>query len=113
MGFSRNVTTLINRQKKDVTRIRQCRVIFSYKQAHDDELNLNVGEIVNVIGEEEEGWWRGILNGKEGVFPSNFVEEQKISGAKANLSSKEDLTSVGIENDITPSLPPKPGMTFL
>lgn len=24
--------------------------------------------------QEEEGWWEGVLNGKTGVFPSNFVE---------------------------------------
>ncbi len=24
--------------------------------------------------QEEEGWWEGTLNGKTGMFPSNFVE---------------------------------------
>lgn len=23
----------------------------------------------------EEGWWEGILNGKTGMFPSNFIKE--------------------------------------
>lgn len=27
-----------------------------------------------LILQEEEGWWEGVLNGKTGVFPSNFVE---------------------------------------
>ena len=24
--------------------------------------------------QEEEGWWEGIVNGRQGMFPSNFVE---------------------------------------
>ena len=29
---------------------------------------------MEVVEEEEEGWWRGRMDGKEGLFPSNFVE---------------------------------------
>ena len=32
-------------------------------------------QIVEVLEEEEEGWWRGKIGSSEGVFPSNFVEE--------------------------------------
>lgn len=91
------------RNKKDATRIRQCRVVFSYKQDHQDELNLNIGDVINILGEEEEGWWRGVLNGKEGVFPSNFVEE-----IKSKPGSREDLTNVNDIDIKSPLLPPKP-----
>lgn len=94
-------SAVVYRNRKDSSRIRRCRVAFSYKQDHEDELNLNVGDIIEVLGEEEEGWWRGVLNGKEGVFPSNFVVEIK-SG-----SSREDLANTIDEK--LPSLPPKPG----
>ena len=30
---------------------------------------------MEVLEEEEEGWWRGRIGAHEGVFPSNFVEE--------------------------------------
>ena len=33
-----------------------------------------MGDILTVIKKEEEGWWEGDLNGKTGMFPSNFVE---------------------------------------
>lgn len=39
----------------------------------------------------EEGWWEGILNGKTGMFPSNFIKE---------LSDSEDA---GIEEQVKPS----------
>lgn len=93
---------VVYRNKKDVSRIRRCRVAFSYKQDHEDELNLNVGDVIEVVGEEEEGWWRGHLNGKEGVFPSNFVVELE------NTGSKEDLTDLSNDEPPSPKLPPKP-----
>lgn len=92
------------------THKRRCKVIFNYVQDHEDELTLNLGDIVDILGEEEEGWWRGVLNGKEGVFPSNFVEEIFPETAKCLVNSQEDLSSLSGESDTNcPVLPPKPG----
>ncbi|KAE8622505.1 hypothetical protein XENTR_v10005264 [Xenopus tropicalis] len=57
------------------TRRRRCQVAFSYLPQNEDELELKVGEIIEVLGEVEEGWWEGVLNGKTGMFPSNFIRE--------------------------------------
>ncbi|XP_040279608.1 SH3 domain-containing kinase-binding protein 1 isoform X1 [Bufo bufo] len=57
------------------TRRRRCQVAFSYMPQNEDELELKVGEIIEVLGEVEEGWWEGVLNGKSGMFPSNFIKE--------------------------------------
>ncbi|XP_066455935.1 SH3 domain-containing kinase-binding protein 1 isoform X2 [Eleutherodactylus coqui] len=57
------------------TRRRRCQVAFSYIPQNEDELELKVGEIIEVLGEVEEGWWEGILNGKTGMFPSNFIKD--------------------------------------
>lgn len=32
----------------------------------------------------EEGWWSGDLNGKSGLFPSNFVKELDATGEDAD-----------------------------
>lgn len=102
-------SSVVLRNKKDVSRIRQCRVVFSYNQDHEDELNLNVGEVINIIGEEEEGWWRGLLNGKEGVFPSNFVEEIVSQPPHPKPSTREDITSIAGDTELrVPKLPIKP-----
>ncbi|XP_059153961.1 SH3 domain-containing kinase-binding protein 1-like isoform X6 [Physella acuta] len=53
---------------------KKCKVLFEYKKENDDELDLQVGEIIDFHKQVEEGWWEGSLNGKHGVFPSNFVE---------------------------------------
>merc|ERR1719219_2667681 len=51
------------------------KALFSYAGQHDDELAFNVGDIITLLSKEEEAWWKGELDGKQGVFPSNYVEE--------------------------------------
>ena len=31
-------------------------------------------QVVNILGTGDEGWWKGELEGKEGVLPDNFVQ---------------------------------------
>ncbi|XP_063310602.1 SH3 domain-containing protein 21 isoform X1 [Pelobates fuscus] len=52
-----------------------CRVMFDYTPSLQDELALKKGDVVSIISKEseDEGWWRGELNGKTGLFPDNFV----------------------------------------
>uniref|UniRef100_A0AAY4B1N9 Osteoclast-stimulating factor 1 n=1 Tax=Denticeps clupeoides TaxID=299321 RepID=A0AAY4B1N9_9TELE len=56
---------------------RQCRVHFEYLPQNEDELELKVGDVIEVAEEVEEGWWSGSMNGKFGLFPSNFVKEME------------------------------------
>ncbi|KAG6459611.1 CD2-associated protein isoform X3 [Manduca sexta] len=51
----------------------RCRAVYSYQPANPDELPLCVGDVLEVLGEVEEGWWQGRRQGRVGVFPSNFV----------------------------------------
>ncbi|KAM9331630.1 LOW QUALITY PROTEIN: SH3 domain-containing kinase-binding protein 1 [Pholidichthys leucotaenia] len=53
---------------------RRCSA-FSYVPQHEDELELKMGDVIEIMSEVEEGWWEGILNGKVGMFPSNFTKE--------------------------------------
>ena len=71
-------------------KIRRAKVSFSYAADNIDELSLEPGQVVEVIAEEEEGWWRGKLGGKEGVFPSNFVEiiEEAAEPAKPTVTNQ-------------------------
>ena len=49
--------------------------MYSYAGQHDDELAFNAGDIISLISKDEEAWWKGELDGRVGVFPSNYVEE--------------------------------------
>lgn len=126
--FDWNIFSLIylNYSDKTETKNRRCKAVYSYTQNNNDELTLAVGDIIEFLGEVEEGWWRGKLAGKIGVFPSNFVVAfnssspvlanrrstttcNNVSRIRNSLSSsREDLVSSTNEKD-APSLPPKPG----
>ncbi|XP_077173576.1 CD2-associated protein isoform X4 [Paroedura picta] len=58
---------------------RQCKVLFEYTPQNEDELELKLGDVIDINEEVEEGWWSGTLNGKAGLFPSNFVKELEAS----------------------------------
>ncbi|CAK9829587.1 SH3 domain-containing kinase-binding protein 1 [Anthophora retusa] len=59
--------------KNGGSRRRFCKVLFNYEPCNKDELTLVPQDSIEFLGEVEEGWWRGRLKGKVGVFPSNFV----------------------------------------
>ncbi|KAF0887378.1 SH3K1 protein, partial [Crocuta crocuta] len=80
--------TILRTNKRGERRRRCCQVAFSYLPQNDDELELKVGDIIEVVGEVEEGWWEGVLNGKTGMFPSNFIKE--LSGESDDLGISQD-----------------------
>uniref|UniRef100_A0A8C8SMT2 SH3 domain containing kinase binding protein 1 n=1 Tax=Pelusios castaneus TaxID=367368 RepID=A0A8C8SMT2_9SAUR len=74
-----------------MNRRRRCQVAFSYMPQNEDELELKVGDIIEVVGEVEEGWWEGILNGKTGMFPSNFIKELSLDSDDVEIAQEEQL----------------------
>ena len=78
---------------KSAPLLPKARVTFGYKASEEDELDLVEGEIVEILDQEEEGWWHGIYKGKKGMFPSNFVEmisfETKATDEKVPVLQKE------------------------
>ena len=55
-------------------RKRRAKVAFSYTAENEDELSLMLGDIVEILEDDEDGWWRGRIHEKEGMFPCNFVK---------------------------------------
>ncbi|XP_068604382.1 SH3 domain-containing kinase-binding protein 1 [Brachionichthys hirsutus] len=66
-------STMRPARKGEQIRKRRCKAAFSYLPQHEDELELKMGDVIEIIAEVEEGWWEGMLNGKTGMFPSNFT----------------------------------------
>jgi len=66
----------------------QAKVLYSYDAQNLDELTIKEGDIIYIISKEieDQGWWKGELNGKIGVFPDNFVTLIKLpSSEEVNL----------------------------
>ncbi|XP_032319104.1 CD2-associated protein isoform X1 [Camelus ferus] len=88
---------------KKKTKKRQCRVLFEYIPQNEDELELKVGDVVDISEEVEEGWWSGTLNNKLGLFPSNFVKELEVTYDGETHEAQEDS-----ETFLTGSTSPSP-----
>ncbi|XP_041498251.1 SH3 domain-containing kinase-binding protein 1 isoform X10 [Microtus oregoni] len=84
--------SILRTNKRGERRRRRCQVAFSYLPQNDDELELKVGDIIEVVGEVEEGWWEGVLNGKTGMFPSNFIKELPGESDELGISQDEQLS---------------------
>lgn len=54
---------------------------YDYTALNPDELSFKVGDIIRIITKtcEDDGWWRGELNGLSGVFPDNFCSVIPLS----------------------------------
>ncbi|XP_008844955.1 CD2-associated protein [Nannospalax galili] len=79
---------------KKKTKKRQCKVLFEYLPQNEDELELKVGDVIDINEEVEEGWWSGILNNKLGLFPSNFVKELEITDDGEAHETQDDSETI-------------------
>ncbi|XP_054621462.1 SH3 domain-containing kinase-binding protein 1 isoform X3 [Dunckerocampus dactyliophorus] len=93
-------------KKGEQIRKRRCKAAFSYVPQHEDELELKIGDVIEIVAEVEEGWWEGVLNGKSGMFPSNFTKEILLESdgpsgdtPQEELRSRTSKNSPGSESD--------------
>ncbi|KAM7536481.1 hypothetical protein Aperf_G00000081625 [Anoplocephala perfoliata] len=78
----------------------EVQVEYDYTAEERDELTLKQGDIVTNVSQFEEGWYIGTFNGREGVFPDNFVKILKPATSKNNHSK-----SSSDQNDRSGNIP--------
>jgi len=54
---------------------KRFKVLFEFEAKHNLDLPLKQGDIVVVLETDTSGWWKGDCNGKQGWFPSNYIEQ--------------------------------------
>ena len=56
---------------------QQARAIYDYEARATDELSFKQGDTIEVVDDSSDpDWWRGrLFDGKEGVFPRAYCEE--------------------------------------
>jgi len=47
--------------------------LFEFPGESDEDLPFQPGDIIEVLAIVDSQWWRGSLNGREGIFPAEFV----------------------------------------
>ena len=77
------------------------RVLDDFLPETQDEIGLSSGDVVEVLEENEDGWWKGRVNGQEGMFLSNFVET--IDDEPQETTIQESLNS-GEERFLWPNI---------
>ncbi|XP_055889839.1 intersectin-1-like [Biomphalaria glabrata] len=68
--------------------------MYSYTSDEPADLNFNEGDIITVTVTSGNGdWWTGNIDGRSGIFPSNYVKKLDIqlSSADTALNSQSDL----------------------
>ncbi|KAJ7220025.1 SH3 domain-containing protein [Mycena pura] len=50
-------------------------------------LSFRAGDIIEIIAETNADWWSGRCNGRQGLFPSNYVEKLAAATSPPNFSS--------------------------
>lgn len=50
------------------------RALYSYEAVKPDELSFTEGDIIYLTQRHDDGWYQGVLNGRQGFFPENYVE---------------------------------------
>jgi len=65
--------------------VKIMRAIYDYRAEEEDELSFTVGDILYILDQSEEDWWKARCKGKEGLIPSNLVESASSDGSTSPL----------------------------
>ncbi|XP_064620515.1 osteoclast-stimulating factor 1-like [Lineus longissimus] len=55
--------------------VKVVRAVYNYEAQQNDELSFDEGDLLYITDMNEGGWWKARCGGKEGLVPSNYVEE--------------------------------------
>ncbi|EGG24432.1 SH3 domain-containing protein [Cavenderia fasciculata] len=60
--------------KRTFLKKKKMRALYEYVGSDATELDFYTGDVITVLGEDESGWWKGEIEGRTGLFPSNYTE---------------------------------------
>jgi len=57
--------------------LQRARALWTYNEdgSEPNDLSFRAGDIIEVVAETNSDWWTGKVNGRQGLFPSNYVEK--------------------------------------
>ncbi|XP_023785472.1 dynamin-binding protein isoform X1 [Cyanistes caeruleus] len=92
----------------------QARALMDLSAQLEDELDFREGDVINIVGVPEPGWFEGELRGCRGIFPEGFVE--LLTPLRAPGVSVDPEPTETCDTNGTVEMPPKddkePGSTY-
>ncbi|XP_074763620.1 dynamin-binding protein isoform X3 [Athene noctua] len=92
----------------------QARALMDLSAQLEEELDFREGDVINVVGIPEPGWFEGELRGRRGIFPEGFVE--LLTPLRASGTSVDPEPTGTCDTNGTVEIPPKeeeePGSTY-
>lgn len=92
----------------------QARALMDLSAQLEEELDFREGDVINIVGVPEPGWFEGELRGCRGIFPEGFVE--LLTPLQAPGTSVDPEPTGTCDTNGTVEMPPKddkePGSTY-
>ncbi|XP_076194949.1 dynamin-binding protein isoform X2 [Aptenodytes patagonicus] len=92
----------------------QARALMDLSAQLEEELDFREGDVINIVGVPEPGWFEGELRGRRGIFPEGFVE--LLTPLRAPGTSVDPEPTGTCDTNGTVEVPPKeeeePGSTY-
>ncbi|KAJ7746614.1 hypothetical protein B0H16DRAFT_1320819 [Mycena metata] len=86
------------------SQIVQAKALWAFNEGRDSsDLSFRAGDTIEIVAETNADWWTGRHNGKQGLFPSNYVEKLPPSGPSP-YQARESYSG----NPSMPSFPSQP-----
>ncbi|KAF7375140.1 SH3-domain-containing protein [Mycena sanguinolenta] len=76
---------------------------FNEHEQNPQDLSFRAGDTIEIIEETNSDWWTGRLNGREGVFPANYVEKLPPQPAPSPYNARDTGSAPSM-----PSFPSQP-----
>lgn len=64
------------------------------------DLSFRAGDIIEIVAETNEDWWTGRINGRQGLFPSSYVEKISSSASPPSYPPPNEMRGA------SPAAPP-------
>ncbi|KAL7750829.1 hypothetical protein RI367_003786 [Sorochytrium milnesiophthora] len=53
---------------------KRATVLYDFKSGEPGELAIREGDVLDILADEQDGWIKASLNGREGLVPANYIE---------------------------------------
>lgn len=90
----------VHRQLSDACYVR---ALYPFNSDELTSLSFVQGDLIRVLSKLDSGWWDGLLRGRRGWFPSNYVEEVEIVSSDdeddpGDMGQRTETLSTASEN---------------